>query len=321
MLARLYVKLFAALILVGALVASVSIAEGGNHYAVTSLVPNIVSTTAGNALLTAADANAQRALLVAPAYTWVVGGSAHDYTADANYIPAGSTSVTRDSSDLLGDGVITPRFHVYGRDFVSALARTATGLRLTVTNANGEALMKADSSTESGANVILALPPGLPEAFRIDASVATNIFGVGIATAGSDFVSARFGLLRRETGAGNIPLTMVCLDQYSFAGDGSGAMREIASLQGVAGTAVDTSGETSAGVNVRDYRITVSGSRITIATSAAGAGVYTARVDRIDVRRRVTLDGLAIAFAVGQVKGTPSSGYWGELRSLTITPL
>ena len=95
------------------------------------------------------------------ALTYDFTGGAHDYTADSNYAPSSSTSTIRANAEsaLLGDGVTVPKFHVFGRDFTAALARTVTpGLKVTMTAANGEQLLRSDSTTESGANLLIPLP-------------------------------------------------------------------------------------------------------------------------------------------------------------------
>jgi hypothetical protein len=106
---------------------------------------------------------------------------------------------------------------------------------------------------------------------------------------------------------------------YTYAGDGGGAMREGRTMDGAADTATDLSGETSGGVNVRAVRITRAGPRLTLETGA-NTGALSVRRDRISYKRRGAPQAWVLIFAMGQGRGTPTT-YWGDLRTLTITPL
>ena len=256
------------------------------------------------------------------ALSYDFSGGAHDYTADSNYAPSSSTSTIRANAEsaLLGDGVTVPKFHVFGRDFVSALARTTTpGLKVTMTSANGEQLLRTDSTTESGANLLIPLPWWaivIPD-WTIDLTIATNLAATPC-TSGSDFASCRVGLLRYHESDG-IPYTVCVADLYTYAGDASGTLKEGRTLDGSSDTATNISGETSGGVNVRVIRIARSGALITLSTGP-NSGSLTERRKILNYKRRVGISPLALCVGVGQGKATPSAGYYGELRALTITP-
>lgn len=255
--------------------------------------------------------------------TYDFSGGAHDYTADANYAPSGSTSTVRSNSEsaLLGDGVSVPYFHVVGRDYVAALARTTTpSLRITILNANGEQLLRGDGTTELGGNVVFPVPwwaVTIPR-WQIDAVVATNIAATPC-TSGSDFASCRVGLVRWHPSDG-IPQTVCVVDNYSYAGDASGTQKEGRTMDGASDTATDISGETSGGINVRHIRIVRSGTMLTLSTGP-NEGALTERRKLLHYKRRIGPVGpVAFVLAMGQVKATPSSGCYGELRSLVFTP-
>lgn len=254
--------------------------------------------------------------------TYAFGGGAHDYTADANYAPSSSTSTIRSNAEsaLLGDGSSVPYFHVFGRDYTSALARTTVpSLRITLTNTNGEQLLHGNGTTELGANVLIPLPWWMVVTpnWTIDAIVATNIAGTPC-TSGSDFASCRAGLVRWHASDG-IPQTVCVVDNYSYAGDASGTQKEGRTMDGSSDTPTNISGETSGGINVRHVRIARSGSLITLSTGV-NSGSLTERRKILNYKRRVGISPLAFVLAMGQVKATPSSGYYGELRSLVFTP-
>jgi hypothetical protein len=188
-----------------------------------------------------------------------------------------------------------------------------------MTAANGEQLFRSDSTTESGANLLIPLPWWaivIPD-WTIDVQVATNIAATPC-TSGSDFASVRVGLLRWNANDG-IPQTVCVSDIYSYAGDASGTMKEVRTLDGSSDTATDISGGTSGGVNVRAVRIARSGPLITLSTGA-NAGALTERRKILNVKRRLGVSPLVLGLGVGQGKVTPSAGYYGEFRSLTITP-
>lgn len=256
------------------------------------------------------------------ALTYDFTGGAHDYTADSNYAPSSSTSTIRANAEsaLLGDGVTVPKFHVFGRDFTAALARTVTpGLKVTMTAANGEQLLRSDSTTESGANLLIPLPWWaivIPD-WTLDVTVATNLAAT-LCTSGSNFASCRVGLLRYHESDG-IPYTVCVTDIYTYAGDASGTLKEGRTMDGSSDTATDISGETSGGVNVRVIRIARSGSLLTLSTGP-NSGSLTERRKLLNYKRRVGISPLALCVGVGQGKATPSSGYYAELRALTITP-
>jgi len=266
-------------------------------------------------------ASAVRSAVNLAAYTYTFAGGALDYTAESAYNPSGSTSTGRPSSGLLGDGTSVPRFFVYGRDFVSALARTTTpSLRVSLTTANGESLLAANGASNSGANLIFPLPPSLGTRFQITATIATNI-PTSLSGAGTDFASTRFGLLRRDAGA-NIPPTTAMVDLFTFALESSGAITESCATDTAYGSPVTLTGEVSGSVIARDVRITMTGAETITETKPAGSGSYTERRNYIDVLRRVTnADGFALCLALGQIQSVPIAGYWAEIRALTITPL
>jgi len=256
------------------------------------------------------------------AITYTFSGGAHDYTADANYAPSGSTSTIRSNAEsaLLGGGSSVPSFHVFGRDFVSALARTTTpGLKVTMTNANGEQLLRSDSTTESGANLLIPLPwwSIVIPSWTIDVTVATNL-AASLCTSGSDFASVRVGLLRWAYTDG-IPQTVCVADLYTYAGATSGTLKEGRTMDGSSDTATDISGETSGGVNVRVIRIARSGPLLTL-SSGPNSGSLTERRKLLNVKRRLGISPLALCIGVGQGMATPASGRYAELRALTITP-
>lgn len=253
--------------------------------------------------------------------TYAFGGGTHDYTADSAYNPAGATSTVRAETGLLGDGTNAPRFWVFGRDYTAALAITSVpSLRITLTNTNGAPLLRVDSTSQSGANVLVHLPwwAQLLPAWTLDAVVATNIAGT-LCTGGSDFATCRVGLVSQNAPTDGIPRTVCFNDIYSYAGDGGGAMREGRGMDGNADTASDISGETSGGVNVRAVRIVRSGAMLTLSTGP-NAGALTERRKYINSKLRTAGVAWSFVLAMGQVKATPTVGYYGELRSLVFTP-
>lgn len=257
------------------------------------------------------------------AISYTFAGGALDYTALPDYNPAGATQLDETTSGLLGDGTSVPRFNAYGLGFITALARTTQpSLRLTLAALNGEGLLSAGSTTEQGANLVLPLPVGYTANgnFQIDATVATNMPTIGLATILNDVVSMRFGLLR-WTVADAIPSTICRQDIYS-AGPLAGVMTETCRVSTQDGANVTLTGETSGGVNERRVRITVEGARIRMAT-ASSAGAYTTRVDVLQLQRVGVPQNFALCFTLwqSQVAAGAQAGYWADLRALSLTPL
>lgn len=298
--------------------------SGGSSMPTAAAADEIPLATGAGTNYTARSRAEVREKLRTAAFTWTFAGGSLDYTAQSAYAPAGATSANRDESALLGDGTSVPYFSVYGRDKVAALDRTTApspSLRVTLTNSNGEPLLRGTAAfTESGTNLLFWLPESLislPK-YRIDATIATNIPGA-TTPSGSDFMTARLGLLRWNTNNGT-PETVCVVDNFCYGGTGSGAAHEACTLDGASASAVNVSSTVSGGVVARDVRITVDGPHLKVETCEHGGSLSTRR-SILDTRRRTGRTPYVLALTVGQVQATPLSNLYVELRALTITPL
>ena len=260
-----------------------------------------------------------------PTVTYTLGGSPHDYTADSAYAPSGLSAVTGGSvSGRLGDGSAVPYFTALYKSRVSALARNANGLRLTIAAANsaGSPYPYADD----GGALLIPLPVTGRDV-QIDVRIATNIEAVGRAAGGTDTLSVQCLVVRDADTAR--PYVLAGINLNSYFPVLSGAIYEyyyVLASEGSFGTSpgtqldVSSAGEgTSAGVTARDVRITLKGHTLKIETGPAG-GSLTSRAFYADVKAFAWRGDLALVLAFGQNQSTPAA-YYAELRALTITPL
>lgn len=256
--------------------------------------------------------------------TYTLGGTVTDYTADAAYAPSGITAVTGGSvSGRLGDGSAVPYFTALYKTRISALARNANGVRLTIAAANsaGSPYPYADD----GAALLIPLP-AVGRDVQIDVRVAVNTES-DRAAGGTDTLSVQC-LVVRDAGTAR-PYVVAGINLNSYFPVLAGVLYEyyyVLAGEGSFGTSpgtqfdVSSAGEgTTAGVTVRDVRFTLKGHTLKIETGPAG-GALTERAYYADVKALAWRGDLSLVLAFGQNQSTPAV-YYAELRVLTITPL
>ena len=302
-----------------------AIAAGDISDAGTVGVGLVQSETASDALTALGGAAALRALLDAVVTTYTLGGSTTDYTAAAAYAPSGITAHTGTSvSGRLGDGTDVPFFSVLGKGGVAALARNASGVRITHTAANTAANPWPYSSGSPA--LVIPLAPSTPRDVQVDLRVRVN-FDATRAVTGTDTVEAFLGITRYAKGERDFTLGGVWIvTHYPLS---SGAVSELAyalSPQSTATTTetardVSSAGEgTTAGITARDVRIVLKGPTVEVLTGPAG-GSLTQRVYYADVAELHARDGLAVTLGISQNQATPLAGYYAQIEVLTVTPL
>jgi len=258
--------------------------------------------------------------------TYTLGGTVTDYTADSAYAPSGLTALTGTSvSGRLGDGTAgaVPFFSALYKGSIAALARNANGVRLTHATANS---VGNPWPYVAGAPAIV-IPLDAPQDVQIDFRYAVNIEAIGRCTSGSDIVEAFVGLVRADPSTR--PYTIAGVWVVTLNAVNGGATSELAYGLAVAGaftttdTARDVSGAgegTSAGVTVRDVRITLKGATVRVQIGPAG-GALTEYLYYADVHALQARDGLSLVVSNCQNQSTPAAGHYVELRALTVTPL
>ena len=255
--------------------------------------------------------------------TYTLGGSPVDYTGLSAYAPSGLTttggSPSTAVSGRLGDGVSVPYFTAFRKSEIAALARTSTGLRLTRVGTNSGVLTTWPYS-DAGAVIRIPLPRTLRDV-QVDITLAVAM--PVLAAGGSDIMEALVALVRHKDGARAYTFGGAWI--YTFASDFAGAPAEYAWGPEFVTTDtqrdVSSAGEgTTGAVTVRDVRIVLAGDTVEVLTGPAGGALarraYFESVAELDAR-----EGLAVVVSLTQLQATPATGYYAELRSLTLTPL
>lgn len=256
--------------------------------------------------------------------TYTLGGATTDYTADAAYAPSGLTVASGSSvSGRLGDGTLVPFFSAAFKGGIAALARNASGVRLTHTTANSAS--NPWPYADAVPHLTIPLSRDLID-FQVDFTYAANIDDIRSAS-GSDIVETFVGITRHAVG--QRPYTIGGVWLVTLVSVNGGAASELAyaiAAQGAYTTTetardVSSSGEgTTGGATARDVRVVVKGPTIEVLTGPAG-GALTRRVYYADISDLPPRDGLALVLSISQSKASPSAGRYVELRALTVTPL
>jgi hypothetical protein len=244
--------------------------------------------------------------------TYALGGSSYDFTADAEYAPTGiHAGETNTSGALGGNAMSLPVFNVVGRHRVAALARTATGLRMTAIS-----VLNFDSwlYASNGANLIFALPAGIDWPHVVaDVRLAAN-FASLTAPTGSAYLRAAAGFLRATPESYGTRLVAANIRRK---GDVNGAaVGFVADTDQNASTSAtaDLSGATytSGGVTTVDLRLAVEGLTVSAGYGPPGGAITTA-VSRSDSVRRGP--GVMFVVSLGSNYSNPA-GAWLEVQSL-----
>ena len=225
------------------------------------------------------------------------------------------------ASEVLANAACRVRFWRLARS-MARLARNADGLRLTAPNSNtaSAAAQYTWPKSENGGALHLMLPDG---DIQIDLTMAFNGEAIGRNT-GTNWYDASVAVMLWGTNNTALPGPMARVSLYSYGSTDSGKVQEnsFAWADNVTGTNFDvsTSGEgTTTGITVRDVRFIVRGHVVQVLTGPHG-GALTSRLYRADPRWNPSRGGRRLAFGLSQYVGSPWTGLWTELRSLTITP-
>ena len=261
-----------------------------------------------SAVLAAADAAAARAALgaqgsaITTAYT--LGGVSTDYTLDAAYAPAGLTAgAPLSASGDLGDGTIVPRFFAIAKNRIAGLARTATGLRLTVDSASSQCIPEG----EDGATIVVRLPAA--DDFTLDFTIETNSANFSLNS--SEYLITRATVVSRGVGTVLWGTPETAAAAYLFTEGSTTTFGENASTTNVSGTV-------SAGIVKRSVRVIRSGCTLEILDGATvGALTQRSFVSQYKIRGAhqplaaliLSLSGLSVA----------KSGFYLELQALSVT--
>ena len=276
----------------------------------------LISDGAGDIATTSADVSAMLACVndaailaalgaqgpsIATAYT--LGGAVTDYTVDAAYAPAGLGALALSASGDMGDGVTVPRFFAVAKNRIAALARTATGIRLTVDSTSSQCI----PTGEDGATIVVRLPSA--DDFPLDFTVESNCANYGLA--GGEYLITRTTVVQRGSGTVLWGTPESIAESYLYT---LGAVTTF----GVGGSTTNVSATVAAGIVKRSVRVIQSGCTLEV-LDGPDVGSLTRRSYTSQYKIRgahqplgaliLSLSGLFVA----------KSGCYLELQALSVT--
>ena len=227
--------------LVGSVAGKTVIGDGAGGVATTSA--DVSAMLAASSAAAARTALGAQGTLISTAY--VLGGAVTDYTLDAAYAPAGLGALAPlSASGDLGDGVTVPRFFAVAKNRIAALARTATGIRLTVDSASSQCIPQG----EDGATIVVRLPSA--NDFTLDFTLESNCANYGLA--GGEYLITRTTVVQRGSGTVLWGTPESIAESYLYT---TGAVTTF----GVGASATDVSATVAAGIVKRSVRVIQSG--------------------------------------------------------------
>ena len=262
-----------------------------------------------SAMLAAANAAAALAALGAQSSTittaYTLGGAAHDYTADAAYAPSGLSAAasTLTASGLLGDGTTVPQFFALARNRIAALARTATGLRLTVNSTSSQCI----PTGEDGATIVVRLPPA--DDFTLDFTVESNC--PGFALGGSEYLITRTTVVQRGSGTVLWGTPESIVESYLFT-------QGTTTSFGVWADSSNVSATVAAGIVKRSVRVIQSGCTLEV-LDGPNVGSLTRRSFVSNYKLRGANQPLAALILSLSGFQVAKSGCYLELQALSVT--
>jgi len=261
-----------------------------------------------SAMLAASDAAAARAALgaqgtsIATAYT--LGGAVTDYTVDPAYAPAGLGALAPlSASGDMGDGTTVPRFFAVAKNRIAALARTATGIRLTVDSASSQCIPMG----EDGATIVVRLPAA--DDFTLDFAVESNCANFSLGGAG--YLITRTTVVQRGAGTQLWGTAESVMESYLYT---QGAVTTF----GVSASTTDVSGTVAAGIVKRSVRVIRSGCTMEVLDGPT-VGSLTRRSYTSQYKLRGANQPLAALILSLSGFQVAKSGCYLELQALSVT--
>lgn len=243
--------------------------------------------------------------------TYPLTGAINFMVSDGWNLP-GPIDNVRDTSGMLGDGTVAPRFFVTGRNALTACGLMApNGLQLVFNQAS--ALNDCWPTLDGGAAIVIPLP--VHDRIVVEFILDTNL--QSLAPGGGYFFGARFGLVEfRSEAPGAMPRALVggSLVRYNMAFAGN-TMEEWGT-EGV-GSNLDVSGTVSGGRIARRVKLVIDGIETRVETGDSNGTV--ARQRRVDPYRRTYNQTRAFVLGLGHGLSAAPAGMEFIIGSLTIS--
>lgn len=243
--------------------------------------------------------------------TFPMTGAINYMVSDGWNLP-GPIDNVRDTSGMLGDGTVAPRFFITGRNALTACGLVApNGLRLVFNQAS--ALNDCWPTLDGGAAIVIPLP--VHDRIVVEFILDTNL--QSLAPGGGYFFGARFGLVEfRSEAPGGMPRALVggSLVRYNMAFAGN-TMEEWGT-EGVGGN-LDVSATVSGGRIARRVKLVIDGVETRVESGDASGTV--SRQRRVDPYRRTYNQTRAFVLGLGHGISAAPVGMEFILGSLTIS--
>ena len=269
---------------------------------ITETSADVSAMLAASSAAAAAAAIGAQGTSIATAYT--LGGAVTDYTVDAAYAPAGLGALAPlSASGDMGDGTVVPRFFAVAKNRIAALARTATGIRLTVDSASSQCI----PTGEDGATIVVRLPAA--DDFTLDFTLESNC--ANYALAGGEYLLTRTTVVQRGSGTVLWGTPESIAESYLYT---TGAVTTF----GVGASATDVSATVAAGIVKRSVRVIQSGCTLEV-LDGPDVGSLTRRSYTSQYKIRGAHQPLGALILSLSGFSVAKSGCYLELQALSVT--